>query len=185
MGMSASAEIVFGVDLGDRNPVWPWIDEDGYGYNEEGEEEELIELLPEYKELEQTLSPWLDERYLAYIQVCEQKPYHEQERFSVWKVRNPWFGKAFDIWHDKKEELEATIPVEVIRYGYHGGDGTYALALKDTNIANAYDYGSTKIDPDEFVAPFADDIAEAQAFCKKHNLPEFNDPGWLLLVSYG
>lgn len=195
MGMSASADIVFGVDLKDRNPLLPWIQspDSDYGYNDhEGDDapDDLIELLPEFKELEKQYSPWLDERYLNREKVPapprEPGKYVYFNEFQAWQDQNPWFQTRYSKWSEVRDGLEAKIPIEVEHYSYLDGGRSYALVLKSAPKLHVYDYGSGVIDPSMFREVDYINILDAQEFCESIDiLPPFENPQWHLLVSYG
>lgn len=159
MGIYASADLCFGVDCGDQNPLC---------LERQAEDEEPIEDLGEYLALLQGhTNPW--------TRMPPGFSHKERSKFPEFDVKvREWCGLV--------KSLSEDAPVCLEFYG--GPDWTgYVLRLSGNRFSRSCFETPDKIDLPE--QPTLDEIKAAIDFCEKWKLPSFEDAGWLLLPSYG
>lgn len=186
MGMSASADLAFGVALGaEDNPYYTYNDD----YDAVDHEGNLLtdDQVEEYDDDPGDLGEYLARRanlenpWRAHPEVDEMG----YEKYKDWLTgAGQWFNKLTDEWSDAKLRLEKESPVEFAFAGSPGYDATqYVLVLKDKKYRRHAYWGAEPIELPE--APSPEEIEEAVTFCKANGLPDFSTATWLLSASYG
>jgi len=169
MGSAASADIGFGIDLGES---WAYTDDYEWRYDFIDEDADI---------------DWGDLGEFLALQAGHKNPYESFPEGYTYETRDqfPEFEKATDDWYEIKQKLEDASPVAIDFYGASTYDWVnYVLILKD-DAYRAHNYsGCTKLDalPE---APSQDEIEAAVKFCRDHQLPSFDSAGWLLYSDFG
>jgi hypothetical protein len=173
MGMSPSADLFWGYDLGGLT-----------------DRETYDSLQPQWMEDDRD-----DDEVLAAALGWVEMPFpsgiteHPRGYDATYEERREWDRQQRDTdeyraWSANRDELRATIaqvPVELDRYGY-GEDPGYCVRVK-ASVQRADDYGSTAVKPLVVDPAWAEQLAE---FMRLMQLPvPAVEPGWHMNCSYG
>lgn len=170
MGMSASANLIFGVlvpqYINEREyEVHPLHDDDIYD-------------IPDWV-LRDEESP-----YHMYPSEIDELPYGEQDAaFTQWKAEHPEYQEALDARTAKRREITDRAVVDFEHAGHYDADERFIfITLKAVRTISGDCW-----DPTEIVLPEVSPelIAAGKVNCEELGLPTFEDPKWWLVASYG
>jgi len=174
MGVSTDAELVFGIDFGETNPLIP-VDEDGdpIELDDDDDAGSLDTFLANKAGLE---SP--------YHKLPTEVNHGPSSMYEEWKQENPWFEPEADAYFAAKRKLEEAAPVELhwhCSYDYP----MYILGLKGTHLS-ASRGTPEKVNFERLSKVVTDEkLAEARKFCEEVGLPPFYGADWLLFSMWG
>ena len=159
MGMSASADVVYGVDLGDREYGESYVEYPDEGAWEDGLSEALDDLIGQYQK-----------EVLGQPEVDWRAPGEERDRqlalLRKWQQDFPQYSR-----------------LGYASYGYE-----YAGTVIVSRSAASVDYGAKRLSVD-FADTNHDELEGLLKWLEGKGLrftdPEKRKPGWLLLASYG
>lgn len=172
MGMSPSADLYWGYDLGDLcdpetydslRPAWMEEDDDW--------EEELARRLG-----------WTEVPFPANAPADDWRmPHEERERIRQEFRTTPEY-QAWSASRDRMHELAKSCGVELDTYGYH--DEPAHCARIKASVQRASDWGSVELGPLAVDPAWRDQIT---LFMELLELPvsEGKEPGWHMSCSYG
>lgn len=168
MGMHASGEVFYGLDLGQL--VDDRFEEIGPSWVHDGETE-WEEALAEARGIVRVDFP--EHAWRADLGVRGEL---DKEHHDV---------IAYREWRDQVREVKDSSPVELETYGHCEGETSWCVQVKASVVRSTYDAVPLKLD----VAPVTvvDWSAAVLGFCSELGLPvpEGIEPGWLLTSSYG
>lgn len=157
MGISASVDIGFGVNLEDESPYESFEDNENFS----GELGEYLALRAGHT------NPWDN--------MPEGYSYQRKDEF-------PEFRAALEKWDEITSRLDKEAPIKIVHHGMPVYDyNAYAIFLKEPGVDVRY---SGEI-VGRIEDPSPDAIEAAQEFCDANGLPEFSSPAWLAVTNVG
>jgi hypothetical protein len=172
MGMSASAELVFGaivrdIDPEDYQPTQFWSEEN----------EDRIDLAERIALENGAYDPWPE------VPNFDGQGYRA---FDEWKIANPEWVKKSDAWYAAKSKATDGIPFEFEHFGhYDNPDGQSAvLRPREVPTIRAWTYEPEKVPA--LRTPDAQRLEHYTQEAKRLGLDvDFSEAAWWLTVSYG
>lgn len=186
MGMSATAHLFFGLDLGEDSPLYPRtangeLDYDAVEGDEDFDGADLGAYLSKRAGLRK---PEPSARGRDLGNATGQDAYALYEEWLAETEDGQAYDQARIAYRAAAKKLRDEAPVELVQYGsWNDADESYGIAVKGT-IRDGIWEGAHAI---VFEAPTAGEVGHAIRFCEEHGIPapKGQDWTWRLTASYG